>query len=282
VVGGIVIAALCLAVALWLTVRTALRLPAVVVAVRRPPPLASASGPVTVTLEDWENGVWKVALADGPAFLVTADIARAFRTPVRYTVYYVERRPGNTLLAAEPTDRDPDHADRHRAWPRAGWVAANAAGQLVAAQRIRIVGESVGWGSVYLLLPVFVIVAGTAVPYISHHYAPERIVVGDGTDLRITLWIAAAVVGLWATATVWSVVARRRRSAIARRPHILTSTGQIGWLGGRYVIRGTRVRLSIPHRRHGIPEPGHYRLYWMRTPRPTLLSAEPLAAPDLA
>src|SRR5262249_20876866 len=88
--------------AVWFTVRAARRLPEAIAAVGHAPALARGSGRASVTLEDSENDAWKVALTGGPAFAVSGKVARAFRTSVPYTVYYVLRKRENVLLAAEP------------------------------------------------------------------------------------------------------------------------------------------------------------------------------------
>jgi hypothetical protein len=103
-VGGLISAGLGLVVG-WFTVRAAVRLPEAAAAVGGPPPLARASGPVTATVADAENDTWTLTLDGGITFHVTADVARAFGTPLRYTVYYVSRGRERVLLAAEPDRR---------------------------------------------------------------------------------------------------------------------------------------------------------------------------------
>jgi hypothetical protein len=265
-------------IALWITVRVVLGLPAAVAAVRRPPPLGWASGPVVATLVDSENDTWTVAVEGGPPLQVTADVARAFRTPVRYTVYYALLGRDHVLLAAEPDPADGDGAEvgAARGWPRPDWVAANAAGRLTQAQQGQVVGGRVGLRSTYLLLtPVLIVVVGTAVPYIVHRFRPRRIVVDDGTELAVTLSVAAVVVAAWAASMLWYASTRRRRAAAVRAPRIVVSTGEIVWAGGRYRISGTPVPLRLPAGHDTTPEPGPYRFYWLPVPRPTLLSAEP-------
>jgi hypothetical protein len=256
-------------VVLWFTVRGLLRLPPSWASIGRPPALLRASGTVTATLADSENDIWAVALAGGPTFRVTANVARALRTSLPYTVYYV----ADTLLAAEPAVGPA--ADGARPWPRPDWVVANAAGQLTADQRTQIVGERLGWRSAYVLLPVLLVVAAAATPYISHHFSPKRIAVDDGSELVITVSIASVIVAIWAALMVRFAATRRRRSAAVVQPEILTSSAEIVWSDGGYRLRDAPDGLSLSGNDDVLPEPGHYRLYWLRTPRPTLLSAEP-------
>ncbi len=103
-IGGLIGAVIGL-LAAGLTARAIVRLPGAVTAIGRPPALLRASGPVTVKLADWENGVWTVAIVDGPTFSVAADVARAFQTPLEYTAYFVRRGRDAELLAAEPASR---------------------------------------------------------------------------------------------------------------------------------------------------------------------------------
>ncbi|HKD96940.1 MAG TPA: hypothetical protein VKB69_04985 [Micromonosporaceae bacterium] len=262
-------------VVLWFTVRTVIRLPEAMAWVNHPPPLARASGPVTVKLEDSENNTWTVAMEDGPTFTVTADVARAFGTPVPYTAYYVVLAGDHILLAAEPGLGGDEGAGAVHGWPRPDWVTANAAGRLTPAQQGQIVGEPIRWKSTFMVVFVaLVVVASAAVPYISHHFQPKRIVVGDGTELIVIVSIAATVVAGWAGFMLWRVTGRRRRSAVVLVPEITASTGEIVWSGGTYRVSGTPVPLRLPS---GVvlPEPGPYRFYWLRAPGPTLLSAEP-------
>ena len=109
-VGGLIAAGLGLAAA-GLTVGGLVRRPTTVLAARRPPALQAASGPVSVALADADNDLWAVTVVDGPRFSVAADVARAFRTPARYTVYYVP----DVLLAAEPAAGGT--VDRRRSGP---------------------------------------------------------------------------------------------------------------------------------------------------------------------
>jgi hypothetical protein len=275
-IGGFIGAALGL-VAAGLTVRAALQLPAAVAAVSSLPPLLWASGPVRATLTDGENNVWTVAVDGGPTFSVTADVARAFRTQMLYTVYYVLRARECVLLAAEPSPGEYDGAfDAARGWPRPDWVTANAAGRLTPAQQSQIVGEPIRrQRSTYMLVtPALVVLVAAAVPYISHHYQPQRMAIGDGTELIVTMSVAAAALTAWAVLMVWRIAARHRRSAVVREPAIVTSTGEVVWAGGKYQIRGSPVRLRLPPG-DVLPEPGPYRFYWLPRPKPTLLSAEP-------
>jgi hypothetical protein len=242
-------------VAAGLTARGLVRLPGAVFAVGHPPELHRASGTVTIKETDWENNVWSVAVAGGPTFSVAGDVARCFRTPLRYTVYFVQRGRDAILLAAEPAAGS---AEPVRAWPHPDQVAANADGRLTPAQGRLIIGQPIGWKSLYLLLPVVLVVAGTAV--------------GDATGLAWTLAIAVVIVAAWAVWLVWRIVTRARRAAIVREPKILTSPGEIDW----YEARTADWRLPLPD--GPLPEPGPYLLYWIKAPRPTLLSAEPLTS----
>lgn len=99
---------------------------------------------------------------------------------------------------------------------------------------------------------------------------------GDGTDLIVTLSILAVIIASWAGLMLRHVTARRQRAASVRVSAITSSTGEIVWTGGRYRIRGTPVRLPLPPGHQVLPEPGPYRFYWLLTPAPTLLSAQPL------
>jgi hypothetical protein len=113
-VGGVISAVPGL-VAAGLTVRGLVRLPRAVFAVGHPPALLHASGTVTVKQTDGENDVWSVAVDGGPTFSVASVVARAFRTPLIYAVYFVQRsRDDAVLLAAEPMASSPEPA---RSWP---------------------------------------------------------------------------------------------------------------------------------------------------------------------
>ena len=103
-----------------------------------------------------------------------------------------------------------------------------------------------------MLVPVLLVVVAVTASYRLH-------LVADGTDLVVTVAIAAVTVIVWAAVTAAVVLARHRRSTIAREPQIVVSTGKVVWTGSPYEIRDAPVRLALPRLDGALPEPGRTR-----------------------